>query len=217
MFHRGWFWFDADSTLLTSGIADDTHHYGVVRTGRLADAVDEIARDPARWAGVVTQFRGQFKELEMIRRQSPMLPVLALLSQPEPALVSALDARGIETAVPFAEGPHVTAFIQRSFAAAFVPNERVANLVQAFASRAGLSSREVQILAYSLANEPREVMRKRLGVSENTLKSQIKGLLRKSGERTLDGLAKDILRAALIVEQPRTPIRSVAPLLSVAC
>ena len=79
-----------------------------------------------------------------------------------------------------------------------------------------LTPREVQIISFSLGNEPRIRMRKRLGISENTLKSQIKGLLRKCNERNVDSLAKNILRAALLVDKP-LDAAVIAPWLPLAC
>jgi hypothetical protein len=53
-------------------------------------------------------------------------------------------------------------------------------------------------VSYCLGDEPRARVRRRLGITENTLKSQIRGLLRKCGERNLDALAKNLLRNALV-------------------
>ena len=62
--------------------------------------------------------------------------------------------------------------------------------------------REVQLIGFALQHVPRAQMRNELGITENTLKTQIKGLLRKCGERSLDALAKNILRAALLEVSP---------------
>jgi DNA-binding CsgD family transcriptional regulator len=48
-----------------------------------------------------------------------------------------------------------------------------------------LTSREVQLLAYALGREPRRLVLKRLGITVNTLKSQVRTLLRKCGGRSL--------------------------------
>ncbi len=61
-----------------------------------------------------------------------------------------------------------------------------------------LTSREVQLMAYALGDEPRKQVMRRLGITENTLKTQVRALLRKCGERSMDGLAKNVLRQALI-------------------
>ena len=62
----------------------------------------------------------------------------------------------------------------------------VARVVSELAQARALSAREVQILTYCLGNEPRKRVRRRLGIAENTLKTQIRSLLRKCDERSVD-------------------------------
>jgi hypothetical protein len=61
------------------------------------------------------------------------------------------------------------------------------------------------------------MVRKRLGISENTLKCQVKGLLRKCGERNMDALAKNILRTALLSDGGRAPTAADTSSLRLAC
>jgi DNA-binding NarL/FixJ family response regulator len=201
MFHRGWFWLHTGSSVLEEHVVGITRHYGVLRTGTLDEASAEIARDPRRWAGLITQVSGHVFAIEALRRRAPTLPVLALVDTPQPALVNLLQSRGVEIAALPLDAPRLTAFVQRAFASSFLPDERVAGLVQGLAERAQLTAREVQIISFCLGNEPRLRVRKRLGISENTLKTQIKGLLKKCNERNVDSLAKNILRAALLVDR----------------
>jgi DNA-binding CsgD family transcriptional regulator len=88
--------------------------------------------------------------------------------------------------------------VQRALANSFVPCERVSSTIAHMAETRALTAREVQLVSYCLGDEPRARVRRRLGITENTLKSQIRGLLRKCGERNLDALAKNLLRSALV-------------------
>jgi DNA-binding CsgD family transcriptional regulator len=216
MFHRGWFWLNTGSEALDGRIDEVARHYGVLRTGSLDEATSEIARDPRRWAGLITGVHGNLFALEALRRRAPTLPILALVSDPQPALVNMLQARGIEIAALPVDVARLTAFVQRAFTSSFLPDDRVAGTLQGLAERAQLTPREVQIISFSLGNEPRIRMRKRLGISENTLKTQIRGLLRKCNERNVDALAKNILRAALLVDRPQATSVPIAPWLPLA-
>ena len=73
----------------------------------------------------------------------------------------------------------------------------MARTIAHMATSRGLTAREVQLLDYCLGDEPRARVRRRLGITENTLMTQIRGLLRKCGERNLDALAKNVLRSML--------------------
>jgi hypothetical protein len=55
-------------------------------------------------------------------------------------------------------------------------------------------------MAYALGNESRQKVMRRLGITENTLKTQVRSLLRKCSARSMDGLAKTVLRDALVFE-----------------
>jgi DNA-binding CsgD family transcriptional regulator len=89
-------------------------------------------------------------------------------------------------------------------------------MVTFVAETRGLTGREVQLLSYCLADEPRARVRRRLGISENTLKTQVKALLRKCGERNVDALAKNVLRAALLSSSQQPLVEPIAPWLPVS-
>jgi DNA-binding NarL/FixJ family response regulator len=124
--------------------------------------------------------------------------VLALLADSDRAVLNTLQERGAEVALLPVHAPNVVSFAQRALSACFLPHDGVARAVAHLAQTQGLSAREVQILTFCLGNEPRERVRRRLGIEENTLKTQIKSLLRKCNERSVDALAKNVLRSALL-------------------
>jgi DNA-binding NarL/FixJ family response regulator len=218
MFHRGWFWLDVRSSAHEEHLVSVIRHYGVARIGTLDEAAQEFAREPARWAGIITEFpEAHFAELTALRKAHPLMPVLALLPSTKPAALNTLQTRGIEVALMPVDTARVTAFVQRAFATSFLPDERVARLIEGLAQRCQLTAREVQLVAYCLGNESRALVRKRLGITENTLKTQVRGLLRKCNERNVDSLAKNLLRAALLIDGPARPVEPLAPWLPVAC
>jgi DNA-binding NarL/FixJ family response regulator len=218
MFHRGWFWLDVRSNALEQRLMSVIRHYGVTRVGPLELASEEMARDPARWAGVITELDGSsLRTLEELRLRFPYTPMMALLRDAPHARLNILQTRGVEVALVPVDDARVTAFVQRAFASSFLPDERVARLVEGLAQRCQLTAREVQLVSYCLANESRALVRKRLGITENTLKTQVRGLLRKCNERNVDSLAKNLLRAALLLDGPARNVEPLAPWLPVAC
>ncbi len=206
MFQRGWFQIDVKQPDLLAELARVVRQYGPTRSGPLAEAVlDELA--PAgRFAGVIVQVDEENLALvERLTERAPGLPILALLGPRQRDQLNVLSARGVSSVLLPLQGASVVSFVQRALTHNFVPNERVASTIAHLATTRALTAREVQLVSYSLGDEPRARVRRRLGITENTLKSQIRSLLRKCGERNLDALAKNVLRSSLLSVEARGP------------
>jgi DNA-binding CsgD family transcriptional regulator len=203
MFHRGWFWVDARSQGMAQRMVEVVRHYGVVRTGPLDEALREIRRDPLRWGGVVTELRDADAGMLLATRgELPALPLLAVLSAAQcERMLNRLQSREIEIALGPVDDVRLNAFVQHALSRSFHPKASVARVLADMARDADLTARELQVLASCVGKEPRELLRRRLGISENTLKSQIRGLLRKCRERSVHELAKQVLRSALMVHE----------------
>lgn len=199
MFQRGWFHIDVKQTDLVAEFAPVVRQYGPTRCAPLnAQVIDELAQ-PGRFAGAIVQVHpDNFEPLELLIARAPALPVLALLGPAQRSLLNMLTARGITCAVLPLQSAVVVNFVQRALTHNFVPNARVVSTIAHLAETRALTAREVQLVSYCLGDEPRARVRRRLGITENTLKSQIRGLLRKCGERNLDSLAKNVLRTSLL-------------------
>jgi DNA-binding CsgD family transcriptional regulator len=200
VFHRGWFQVAVRSIGVSDSVREVAALYSTARLHVSTDAWPELG-NMTRFAGVIAEYGpGYERWVQGLRAGCPSLPVLALVSELEARLLSRLHAQGIEVAVLPLHPPELVAFIQRALASDFLPHDRVARMVHYLAQARRLTPREVQLLSYCLGDEPRARVRRRLGISENTLKTQIKSLLRKCGERNVDALAKNLLRAALLAE-----------------
>jgi DNA-binding CsgD family transcriptional regulator len=200
MFQRGWFHVDVTLSDPLQQVLSVVRQYGPSRVQPLSERVIDELADAGRFAGLIVQVspeRGPWLACALDRL--PRLPVLALLESADRATINAMQARGVATAVLPLSMPPLVAFVQRALTHNFVPSERVARTIASLAEARGLTAREVQLLGYSLGDEPRARVRRRLGITENTLKTQIRGLLRKCGERNLDALAKNVLRSALAI------------------
>ncbi len=158
----------------------------------------------SRWSGVVVDLDGfdadPLETMKRLREAHPLVPVLALTTHPTVELVNGLHAfRGELVLKPVGE-INLVSFVQRALVSGWLPDERVAAWVDELARARGLTPREVQLMAYALGSESRQQVMRRLGITENTLKTQVRSLLRKCGARSMDGLAKGVLRDALIFE-----------------
>jgi DNA-binding NarL/FixJ family response regulator len=199
MFQRGWFHIDVKQAELLGGLSPVVRQYGPARCGPLsADTLEELAQ-PGRFAGVIAQVdRANMSQLESLLARMPGLPVMALLGPAQRLELNTLQAQGACCAVLPLSNANAVNFVQRALTHNFVPNDRVASTIVHLAQTRALTAREVQLVSYCLGDEPRARVRRRLGITENTLKSQIRGLLRKCGERNLDALAKNVLRTSLL-------------------
>lgn len=218
MFQRGWFHIDVARPELLGELLEVVRAYGPTRMQPITDRVVAELAEPGRFAGlIVDACMRPVAEIEAVLARLPGLPVLVLLHVADPLTINRLQARGATVAVtPLAEA-NVVSFVQRALTHNFVPSERVARTIAHMAMSRGLTAREVQLLDYCLGDEPRARVRRRLGITENTLKTQIRGLLRKCGERNLDALAKNVLRSMLgSVAPPGPASEATQPMLSLA-
>jgi DNA-binding NarL/FixJ family response regulator len=199
VFHRGWFQVAVRSELLNDTVRATAALYSTARLHTSAQGWPDLG-DATRFAGVIAEYGVGFELwAAALRARCPGLPILVIVDELDRSLLSRLHAQSIEVAALPLHVPELVAFIQRALASDFLPHDRVARMVQYLAQARGLTAREVQLLSYCLGDEPRARVRRRLGISENTLKTQVRALLRKCGERNVDALAKNLLRAALLV------------------
>jgi DNA-binding NarL/FixJ family response regulator len=212
VFHRGWFQVAVRSPGVSEELLRVLTQYSTARIATAESAVWPELGQVERYAGVIAEVGVGFDDwCARIRSASPCLPVLAIVPRLDAGLFARLQARSIEVAVIPLHVPQLITFVQRSLASAFLPSDRVGRMVSFVAEARGLTGREVQLLSYCLADEPRSRVRRRLGISENTLKTQVKALLRKCGERNVDSLAKNVLRAALLAPSGQASAQPLAP------
>ncbi len=201
MLQRGWFLVDVPNEVSAQAIVDVIQRYGVARALHLSTdpQCDVLLGETGRVAGCVLRVEADESErLRELRARMPTLPVLALSSFSSWELINTAQHLDIELAQWPVPMPNLVSFVQRALSASFLPHDGVARVVSELAEARALTAREVQILTYCLGDEPRKRVRRRLGIAENTLKTQVRSLLRKCDERSVDALAKNVLRAALL-------------------
>jgi DNA-binding NarL/FixJ family response regulator len=202
MFQRGSFLLAAEDEIMAHTLRAPMQRYAVVRWTRELDTVSASLDSSEHWAGLVIDLDPVEQQaldfLSALRASNPLLPILAIASRPHPALMNGCHVLRVELVCKPLEPSNLISFVQRALVHSWLPDGRVAAFVDNLAQRNNLTSREVQLMAYALGDEPRKQVMRRLGITENTLKTQVRALLRKCGERSMDGLAKNVLRQALI-------------------
>ena len=212
MFQRGWFQLVVRDPRASETVRSVLSLYTTARLTQAGAGGWPALKDLSRFAGVVAEYGPGFEAwIDGLRRRAPGLPVLVLTPLLDAPLLGRLNAQSIEVALLPLHVPQLIGFVQRALANDFLPHERVGRMVAFLAAQCRLTPREVQLVSYCLGDESRARVRRRLGISENTLKTQIKALLRKCGERNVDALAKNLLRAALLSERPQRHAEPLAP------
>lgn len=204
MFQRGFFLMVVRDDALCTTLSEPMQRYSVVRRARCYREAVPMLVPRARWSGVVVDLDGldvnPLEALRSMREAHPLVPILALASQASAELINGLHSYRAELVLKPVGEVNIISFVQRALVTGWLPDDRVAAWVDELARRKNLTPREVQLMAYALGNETRSKVIRRLGITENTLKTQVRALLRKCGARSMDGLAKNILREALVFE-----------------
>lgn len=131
-----------------------------------------------------------------LRERHPQVPLLIVIDESDDAPVDvALTARAAVLKKPLIDAG-IEAFGRQAIAYCWTSDARVAALVDQYSQDQSLEPREVELVAAAVAGHGRSSLVKTFGVTENTLKSQIRNLLTKSGAASLDSLANDVLRQA---------------------
>ena len=119
-------------------------------------------------------------------------PALVLTGRFEPALVNRAQRTGAEYSVKPLEFDSLDSFASRLVA----PRDatEVRRECAAFAKRYGFTPSEGRILALAGDGVARDDIPVRLGLSENTVKSQVRSLLHKSGDFELADLVRRVLK-----------------------
>jgi DNA-binding NarL/FixJ family response regulator len=121
-----------------------------------------------------------------LRRRAPEIPILVLTGSNQPEAINEAQLLRAEYVVKPFFSDNVARFVQRALAhRSSVDKERLQALVTQISTEHKLSQREAQILIFAVEGVPRRHMADVLGVSENTVKTQVRSLLEKLGKPAL--------------------------------
>lgn len=148
------------------------------------------------------------------RKQRPLLPILVLTSRTDPELINGAHALRAEYHCKPTHRSALRGFMRRAVSFERVEDQRIGWAVDEMSQRNRLNPRDVELLIAALAGITRKTLADELGVSENTLKSQVRQVLRKCGASTLEELARATLQLAITdadLTQWQTQPESVHP------
>lgn len=121
-----------------------------------------------------------------LRKQSPDMPILVLTGSNEPGTINRAQLLRAEYVVKPFFTDNVARFVQRALAhQGGVDKKRLEAIVAQISAEYRLSQREAQILIFAVEGVPRRHIADVLGVSENTVKTQVRSLLEKLGKDTV--------------------------------
>lgn len=135
--------------------------------------------------------------LTAARARWPRLPALVLTGSHKPANINRsfkLHARYLckpGTAADF------ETFIREALACEAVDDARMAALLTQLGEQWQLTPREAELISLLVADVSRGELPDELGITENTTKSLVRGVLKKSSTASIDELTRHVLRLAL--------------------
>ena len=132
--------------------------------------------------------------LEEIRRSDSLVPVVVLTGELDREFINRAQRLGAHYVCKPASTANIDRFAQQAMAQEPVADVEIAQRIDHLAQRIGLSKKERQVLALSVNGLSRRELASALGVAENTVKAQIRSLLKKSGARSLATLAQQVIR-----------------------
>ncbi len=153
----------------------------------VAEALGAMAM-PVPLAGAVVDIGlpdgSGLKVVEGLRDKHPQLPVMVLTATLDRELINAVHALGAEYVCKPDFDENLQSFLHRIDPNNQGDNRFVAALEEA-TTRFRLTRRETRILSEALDGVPRNRLAEVLGVSENTVKTQIRSLLDKMSQSSL--------------------------------
>jgi DNA-binding NarL/FixJ family response regulator len=149
---------------------------GHVEHTDVAAAIVDVGLPDGDGLDVVAKLRARFADL----------PILVLTGSNEPSTINRAQMLHAEYCVKPFFTDNVARFVQRALArSSALPKEKLEATVAQITRDKKLSAREAQILIFSVEGVPRRHIAEVLGVSENTVKTQVRSLLEKLGKQTM--------------------------------
>lgn len=132
-----------------------------------------------------------------LRELRPLLPVMLQVEKADRTLLSLAYCHGLELAVGQDQPEKVRTFVESSLLRPRTTMERLESRVAHFARCHALTPREKRIAAAAVIGMSRADFLVSFQVSVNTLKSQTRSMLKKTGHASLNELSRDVLTGLL--------------------
>lgn len=143
---------------------------------------------------------------ERIRADWPLLPLLVVVPLEQPEWINLAHPLRARCLVAPLQPADVRRFVHHAQGFCPVEREELDGYLSRFGQDYELTSREHALVAAGLEGVRRSELLARFRISENTLKSQVRGLLRKTGQASMDALMRSVLRDVLSQQVERGPL-----------
>jgi DNA-binding NarL/FixJ family response regulator len=196
----GGFLIVEDEPTLARTLARTFGRHGPVEVVHSMTAAREMLQTRAEWTGVVLDLilpDGYGLDLlAEIRQGHGALPVLVLTGELNRDVVNKVQTMRGEYVCKPASADNLNPFIQRALAQERVDDAAIGQRIEHLGRQLKLTRRETELLTLSIDGLSRKDLADALGVAENTVKAQIRSLLKKSGARSLATLAQKVIKGA---------------------
>jgi len=196
----GGFLIVEDEPTLARTLARTFGRHGPVDVVHSMAAARGKLENHAEWTGIILDLilpDGYGLDLlAEIRRVHGELPVLVLTGELNRDVVNKVQTMRGEYVCKPASADNLNPFIQRALAQERVDDAAIGQRIEHLARQLKLTRRETELLTLSVDGLSRKELADALGVAENTVKAQIRSLLKKSGARSLATLAQKVIKGA---------------------
>ncbi len=196
----GGFLIVEDEPTLARTLARTFGRHGPVEVVHSMAAARDKLENHEEWTGVVLDLilpDGYGLDLlAQIRETHGALPVLVLTGELNRDVVNKVQTMRGEYVCKPASVDNLNPFIQRALAQERVDDAAIGQRIEHLARQLKLTRRETELLTLSVDGLSRKELADALGVAENTVKAQIRSLLKKSGARSLATLAQKVIKGA---------------------
>jgi DNA-binding NarL/FixJ family response regulator len=179
-----------DDPALARSIHRGTRTYFDVLMTDTIDAAFEIIDDGIEVAAAVVDINlpdgTGFDVVESLRKRDRNMPVLIVTGSNDPATINRAHALRVEFVCKPFFSENLEKFVQRTLSGVqYGDREKLSVIVAEATAEYKLSARESQILSFAAEGIPRSRLSEVMGISENTVKSQVRSLLEKLEKHAL--------------------------------
>lgn len=144
----------------------------------------------------------ELTRVRQVRELRPLLPMLLLCTQPTPEVINGAQLLRAELLCMPAAGNQLADFASRAHRAGRLTKSQLEQYLEELQHRKGLAERHVALVPHVLGEETAEQAKRRLGLDDDAFARNLRGLLKKCRTRSAEGLAKTVMREALLFGSP---------------
>lgn len=128
----------------------------------------------------------------------PLLPILVMTAHDDVRRINEVHRLGAAYSCKPCDVADVLRFVDEARRFERITSAALQRVALELARECGLTRREVDVVVATLTHRDRSEVLDDLDVTENTLKGQIKGVLRKTGHDSMQSLSRALLRSVLL-------------------